>query len=316
MLDKKSLEPLLRALRVYINPYFSKYIKDNLMNQNYIQKMTNISAVNSFVAEATNNEIKNILTEEFKVLPPTASEATVACFVVSEYIKIKWKTAFDKELTKTESFTPLNITKTTLEVPIMNNNNIYLPYHVCPNKNFTLAKFESEGTTGGGYDLVLGLPANNTETSLNDMINTFVEHRSHYVQSLHPRRVSLKLPRVKLDSDIVDLIPVAKKMCNGQMKGIFEKNGMKNLCKNSLFEEYPDANLFVSEYVSRCTLKIDEEGMIAAGAAAMIASYKSVGASAPPPKFHCNRPFMTSIMRGDEIFFIAIITGENIEIFK
>ena len=168
--------------------------------------------------------------------------------------------------------------------------------------------------------MVLGLPENNTEASLNDMISTFVKKRSHYMWSLlrpsrPPQKVSLKLPRVSLDSGIVDLIPVGKNMCDGQMKAIFRNNGMKNLCKNSLYQEFPSADVYVSDYVSRCALKIDEEGATAAGGAAAVVTFRSLGALQPPLEFHCNRPFMASIMRDNEIFFIAIITGQNIQIF-
>lgn len=321
LLNADLIAPLQRAMRIYLNPHYYKYGTESIIDSPYFHKMTTIQDVNSFVEENTGGKIKKLLTKEFNV-QPIGIDGTLACFVIAEYIKLSWKNKFKVAKTHDSPFTSL-IEKKQIMVPMMSKEEP-IPFYQHTERfpvqrdTWKIVSLASEGDGHNDYEVIIGLPEENTEASLKKMIREFVRRRWEYIDKMKPQLCEFKMPRVKLNSDIQDMISVGKKLDGGRM-AIFsgEDNPLKNILKTEFFEEYPDSSIYISQYKTVCTMNLNEEGAEAAAAATMVADhvFRSINVPPPPFPFICDRAYMTAIVRNSEIYFITAVTGESEDVF-
>ena len=254
--------------------------------------------INGWAKEKTNGMIPNILDE--------IDPYMVSYLLNAIYFKADWASKFDKNNTKTESFTTDN-GKT--ELPLMHQN-VLINY--VNNGVYSAIKMPY----GNGYwDMTVMLPEDGKTTD--DIISQLSSRGFNDVEGFcgtmggvfKPYEVDLKLPRYETESDTKD-VPTG-------LTGLLQKMGINRIFDGS-FAEIPNmanAHVYISMMRQKAKIKVNEEGSEAAAVTvAGITFTSNINEPVQYPKavFHANRPFVYVIREASSgvILFVGKFTGK------
>ena len=253
--------------------------------------------INGWAKEKTNGMIPNILDE--------IDPYMVSYLLNAIYFKADWASKFDKNNTKTESFTTDN-GKT--ELPLMHQN-VLINY--VNNGVYSAIKMPY----GNGYwDMTVMLPEDGKTTD--DIISQLSSRGFNDVEGFcgtmggvfKPYEVDLKLPRYETESDTKD-VPTG-------LTGLLQKMGINRIFDGS-FAEIPNmanAHVYISMMRQKAKIKVNEEGSEAAAitVAGITATYINEPVQYPKAVFHANRPFVYVIREASSgvILFVGKFTGK------
>jgi len=253
--------------------------------------------INGWAKEKTNGMIPNILDE--------IDPYMVSYLLNAIYFKADWASKFDKNNTKTESFTTDN-GKT--ELPLMHQN-VLINY--VNNGVYSAIKMPY----GNGYwDMTIMLPEDDKTTD--DIINHLSSRGFSDVEGFcgtmggvfKPYEVDLKLPRYETESDTND-VPIG-------LIGLLQKMGINRIFDGSLAEipNMANAHVYISMMRQKAKIKVNEEGSEAAAVtvAGITATYINEPVQYPKAVFHANRPFVYVIREASSgvILFVGKFTGK------
>jgi len=253
--------------------------------------------INGWAKEKTNGMIPNILDE--------IDPYMVSYLLNAIYFKADWASKFDKNNTKTESFTTDN-GKT--ELPLMHQN-VLINY--VNNGVYSAIKMPY----GNGYwDMTIMLPEDDKTTD--DIINHLSSRGFSDVEGFcgtmggvfKPYEVDLKLPRYETESDTND-VPIG-------LTGLLQKMGINRIFDGSLAEipNMANAHVYISMMRQKAKIKVNEEGSEAAAVtvAGITATYINEPVQYPKAVFHANRPFVYVIREASSgvILFVGKFTGK------
>ncbi|MBR6840881.1 MAG: serpin family protein [Prevotella sp.] len=253
--------------------------------------------INGWAKEKTNGMIPNILDE--------IDPYMVSYLLNAIYFKADWASKFDKNNTKTESFTTDN-GKT--ELPLMHQN-VLINY--VNNGVYSAIKMPY----GNGYwDMTVMLPEDGKTTD--DIISQLSSRGFNDVEGFcgtmggvfKPYEVDLKLPRYETESDTKD-VPTG-------LTGLLQKMGINRIFDGSLAEipNMANAHVYISMMRQKAKIKVNEEGSEAAAitVAGITATYINEPVQYPKAVFHANRPFVYVIREASSgvILFVGKFTGK------
>lgn len=254
--------------------------------------------INGWAKEKTNGMIPNILDE--------IDPYMVSYLLNAIYFKADWASKFDKNNTKTESFTTDN-GKT--ELPLMHQN-VLINY--VNNGVYSAIKMPY----GNGYwDMTIMLPEDDKTTD--DIINHLSSRGFSDVEGFcgtmggvfKPYEVDLKLPRYETESDTND-VPIG-------LIGLLQKMGINRIFDGSLAEipNMANVHVYISMMRQKAKIKVNEEGSEAAAvtvAGITFGSYINEPVQYPKAVFHANRPFVYVIREASSgvILFVGKFTGK------
>ena len=254
--------------------------------------------INGWAKEKTNGMIPNILDE--------IDPYMVSYLLNAIYFKADWASKFDKNNTKTESFTTDN-GKT--ELPLMHQN-VLINY--VNNGVYSAIKMPY----GNGYwDMTVMLPEDGKTTD--DIISQLSSRGFNDVEGFcgtmggvfKPYEVDLKLPRYETESDTKD-VPTG-------LTGLLQKMGINRIFDGSLAEipNMANAHVYISMMRQKAKIKVNEEGSEAAAvtvAGITLTSYINEPVQYPKAVFHANRPFVYVIREASSgvILFVGKFTGK------
>ena len=255
--------------------------------------------INGWAKEKTNGMIPNILDE--------IDPYMVSYLLNAIYFKADWASKFDKNNTKTESFTTDN-GKT--ELPLMHQN-VLINY--VNNGVYSAIKMPY----GNGYwDMTIMLPEDDKTTD--DIINHLSSRGFSDVEGFcgtmggvfKPYEVDLKLPRYETESDTND-VPIG-------LIGLLQKMGINRIFDGSLAEipNMANVHVYISMMRQKAKIKVNEEGSEAA-AVTVAGTYMTLNSEPiqyqyPKAVFHANRPFVYVIREASSgvILFVGKFTGK------
>ena len=253
--------------------------------------------INGWAKEKTNGMIPNILDE--------IDPYMVSYLLNAIYFKADWASKFDKNNTKTESFTTDN-GKT--ELPLMHQN-VLINY--VNNGVYSAIKMPY----GNGYwDMTIMLPEDDKTTD--DIINHLSSRGFSDVEGFcgtmggvfKPYEVDLKLPRYETESDTND-VPIG-------LIGLLQKMGINRIFDGSLAEipNMANVHVYISMMRQKAKIKVNEEGSEAA-AVTVAGTYMTLNSEHiqyPKAVFHANRPFVYVIREASSgvILFVGKFTGK------
>lgn len=254
--------------------------------------------INGWAKEKTNGMIPNILDE--------IDPYMVSYLLNAIYFKADWASKFDKNNTKTESFTTDN-GKT--ELPLMHQN-VLINY--VNNGVYSAIKMPY----GNGYwDMTVMLPEDGKTTD--DIISQLSSRGFNDVEGFcgtmggvfKPYEVDLKLPRYETESDTND-VPIG-------LIGLLQKMGINRIFDGSLAEipNMANAHVYIGMMRQKAKIKVNEEGSEAAAvtvAGITCTSYINEPVQYPKAVFHANRPFVYVIREASSgvILFVGKFTGK------
>lgn len=254
--------------------------------------------INGWAKEKTNGMIPNILDE--------IDPYMVSYLLNAIYFKADWASKFDKNNTKTESFTTDN-GKT--ELPLMHQN-VLINY--VNNGVYSAIKMPY----GNGYwDMTVMLPEDGKTTD--DIISQLSSRGFNDVEGFcgtmggvfKPYEVDLKLPRYETESDTND-VPIG-------LIGLLQKMGINRIFDGSLAEipNMANAHVYIGMMRQKAKIKVNEEGSEAAAvtvAGITSTSYINEPVQYPKAVFHANRPFVYVIREASSgvILFVGKFTGK------
>lgn len=252
--------------------------------------------INGWAKEKTNGMIPNILDE--------IDPYMVSYLLNAIYFKADWASKFDKNNTKTESFTTDN-GKT--ELPLMHQN-VLINY--VNNGVYSAIKMPY----GNGYwDMTVMLPEDGKTTD--DIISQLSSRGFNDVEGFcgtmggvfKPYEVDLKLPRYETESDTKD-VPTG-------LTGLLQKMGINRIFDGSLAEipNMANAHVYISMMRQKAKIKVNEEGSEAAAVTvAGITLTSNEPVQYPKAVFHANRPFVYVIREASSgvILFVGKFTGK------
>jgi serpin B len=233
-------------------PFYDNYKK--IVEEYYGGKAANVDfeketeksreTINSFIAEQTNNRIKELIPKE------VLSRDTVAVLTNAIYFKGTWEYKFDKSQTREEDFKVTS--NKTVKVQMMHMSNVKLNYSDLGNLQILELPYK-----GGEISMLILLP----KGDLKDIeSNLTLEKISQYRSRMTETEISVSLPKFEFSTKY----ELGGTLQNLGMKKAFI-SGMADFSKMS-----PDGKeLFISFVLHQAYIKVDEEGTEAAAATAV-----------------------------------------------
>ncbi len=235
--------------------------------------------INRWVAEQTENRIKNIVGPE-QITPDTRLVLANAV-----YFNAAWMIPFSAQETKDGPFTTLAGDEVT--VPLMHGT-VRVPYMEGDGYQAVQLPY-----TNSSVDMLVILPHADRFANVEQQIN------ADFIDTIRNRGeaydVTLTMPRWEFESDL-NLVELLMSM------------GMKQPFSSAAnFSGIGDGGLFISDAVHRGTITVDEEGTEAA-AATIIGMATS---AYPTAEMALNRPFIFAIVERDTgtILFVGRVTN-------
>lgn len=215
-----------------------------------------------------------------KLLPPSSIDhLTTLVLINALYFKGLWNKAFDKRLTKNDTFFGEN--KTKIKVPMMQNKLTTLYFE---NKDLQIIRLNYKRSI---YSMVILLPKQQLkDLELKINYKTF----SELLDKMVPKEVVVFVPRYIIDSGSIKLndylISLGINKAFHSAAAEFGKlvNGIKKL--------------YVSLVVHKAKISINEEGSEAAAATGVVVSRASLN-NDQPLIFKANKPFLYFIVHND-----------------
>lgn len=247
----------------------SQYVKNNETNlgaETYTRDLSStktVNDINSWCDSKTRGCIK-------KILDNPLSPETKMVLINALYFKGLWKEKFNKSKTHNEVFTNYDGTKT--EVQMMHQTNEFV---ACVEDNFDMAEFPYGN---GIYCMDVLLP--HEGVSLDDCLQGLDNAKmQECFDAMRECSVILSMPRMELKY---------RRKLNNDLKTLGMKDAFSP--QTADFSAMSDDPLYVSIVEQVTTLKVDEEGTVAAAV-----TWSGMDTCAGPPpsvlEFTMNRPF-------------------------
>jgi len=242
------------------------------------------SAINSWIAQKTNDKIKNVL--------DNTSPSDLMYLVNAIYFNGAWKYAFKPNLTHTAAFYRPG---GTVNVPFMSSGNMSVRVGYDP--SLTLVELPYGG--GKSCDMYLALPSNKDQ-SIADFAASFDEARlTSVLPQLDTHNVQINLPKWEYAYSIDDMRPNLAQMGMGIAFGDFADFA-------SMYS-VPPGTLYISKAIHKTCIKVSEQGTEAAAATVIGATFTSATAN---PTITFDHPFLYILRerQSGAILFIGLVT--------
>lgn len=235
------------------------------------EKESVVTEVNNFFSQKTNDMFN-------QVLNPSSNIDINFAIINSIYFKGLWEKSFDKDRITWENFVSCN--QRSLKVDMLNDIR-KLKYN--EKNGIKMIEIPYKSINGKNFSFVAFLPSkdsdiDNFETSLNK--ETICEFR----QKAQSQLVSLKLPKLEINTALGDMLDYLKKL------GFSFEGGLENKPINSI--------------IHNTKIKLDENGTEAA-------VFTQVASKGIHPTFIANRPFTFMIMIDDIALFQGSIRDQS-----
>jgi len=218
--------------------------------------------INKWCADKTKNRIEEIFEDPIP--------CDVMMYLINAlYFKSSWQFEFDKKNTKREDFTKSNGQKISVN---MMEQTTALPYHSDQYLQCVEMPYGNQA-----FSMVAILPAN--DLSIDELVDYLDNEKwQNIIDNLHERNVWLKLPRFKIECEMLLNEPV-------------ENVGMQRIFGGG-FAYISDVPLAVSNIRQKTFVEVNEEGTEAA-AVTVIEMRESYNPGTPQHiPFFANRPFL------------------------
>lgn len=229
--------------------------------------------INAWVSEQTQNKINDLLT------PGSLDDTTRMVLVNAIHLKLPWETPFEKSFTKPGEFTRGDGSKATADFLTSTS---------------TLSYFEDDQAqlaaiplSGRKLSLVVARPKGSLD-SLESKLD--VAYWSNARSKMTSENVALGLPKFNFTSASIKLKPVLTAL-GMKVPFVQPQADFFGMCKTPPRDE----RLFIADVVHKAMMAVDEHGVEAAAATAVI---MSGGTSVPPePKaLKLDKPFVVAIV--------------------
>ncbi|TGZ75307.1 hypothetical protein CRM22_000422 [Opisthorchis felineus] len=277
----------ITVLGEFIDTLHKHYAAEAEMMNEYADMEARRQRINQWVSENTNSKIPELLAED------VLSDNSVMALVNAVYFKGIWKHQFDKEMTQNGSFHRLD--GNAVEVPMMVMTESF-PYEDLPDMDAVAVKLPFGDST---WELLVVLP--NQKDGLHNLTMHF--HANDTLEELlakpfFPMKLDIGLPRFKLS----ELTPL-------DMKTLLQKMGLESLFSQSadLSNLSSDGNIFVSEFVHKAIIEVNEEGAEAAAGSGVVSS------TSLPIEFLVDHPFVMALVYNSTVpVFIGHVTDPEL----
>jgi serpin B len=235
-------------------------------------------AINSWVSSQTGDTINNLL-------PPQSLDSSTRMVLVDAlHLKLPWSTAFDSSLTAAAPFDRSD--GTTVSAPFMNRTDT-LDY-----VDDGQAQVVGLPLYGGQLSVVIALP--HEGTSLAEYEATLTAGSAALSQPPSSAFVALSIPKATFTSPTFSLKAALERM--GMIRAFdADAANFSGLCPDP-----PDGlNLFVFDVLQKATFSMQETGVEAAAAPAVIIDGDASVSDAAPPQpipMVVNRPYLIAII--------------------
>lgn len=250
-----------------------------------------LKTINDWARQNTHGMIPQFLGQ----LKPDA----IAYLLNTIYFQATWTKQFDREKTKTETFTKEDGTERQLQM--MNNEALILSY-----ENDDCRMVCLPYGSGAAWNMFVLLPKDGktVEMVLNNMDN---EYWNSLIHTINAKKLELKLPKF-ITTDSHNLHYILPKM---NVSKVFNSNfGLNRIC--------PGKNVHISDMLQSGRIEVSEEGT---KATAVTLSSLMDGASGPEPGgspeidqrlFHATKPFIYLICENstNAVFFAGVYQGD------
>lgn len=248
-----------------------------------------VSTINKKVSNVTHGLINKLLTKDM------VTARTIAILVNAIYFMSKWKTKFNKSYTEEQYFAAIN--KKT-KVKLMYNPKINISYYEDYDCQFVSLPYENNV-------FAMGVVLSKSNDKLKKLVNT-----NTFMKCINnSRRFDVKLYLPKFEQKTRKSL--VKEIMDSGMKTIFDEYSADFSKMVSL-----DAteNVYVSEVIHECVVKVDEETTEAAAATAVVMRCRnSASVKIPEIKyFRADHTFTYFIyhIQTNAILFTGIYDGE------
>ncbi|KAF5304509.1 hypothetical protein FQR65_LT07936 [Abscondita terminalis] len=257
-----------------LNRIYQSMVKNyygvDIMPTNFKNLAEAVNSINSHVAAATQNRIKNFVSADDVVNAEIMAVSTL-------FFKGRWKTPFNKTATLLDKFYD-DSGNAKGQVNMMYQIGQY-PYTIL--SNLKSHAVELPYGKGDRMSMIIILPrkGESLESVLKILANTPFSYVLNALQTAEEQFgeefVQVYLPRFMINSDL-NLNEILDHM---GIKDVFNPNTADLL---GIFPHY----LYISRVIQEAKIEVNEEGTVASSAAGGSLQNKS-----PPPKFYANRDF-------------------------
>ncbi|HTB75610.1 MAG TPA: serpin family protein [Polyangiaceae bacterium] len=228
-------------------------------------------AINSWVSARTADKIMNLLPEG------SIDGDTRMVLVNAIHLKMPWTMPFDAGATMPGTFTTAS--GAAVSASFMNNTTD-LGY-----VDDGQAQIVSIPLAGGDLRVVIALPHGDLGAYEDGLTSS-----SRAFQPLGSAMVALSLPKVAFTSPTFSLAKSLKAM------GMTDAFDMTNASFTKMCAHPPDGNLYIEDVLQKAMLAMQENGVEAAAATAVIVDRSLSGESGTPVSMVVNQPFLVAII--------------------
>lgn len=249
-----------------------------------------VGRINAWVAEKTNNKIRNLIDQ----LGPLSLLVAVNAI----YFKGLWAAPFEKRLTRMEAFHAPG--KQTPRVPFMHQEDTY-PYY--EERTFQAVRLPYRGRLLGMY---VFLPTK--KSSLAEFLRALNSGRwDHWMRCFENMKGTVVLPRFKVEHKL-ELTTILQ---NLGMAQAFDPQSARFDCIAP-----PPPPIWIDRVIHQALVEVDEEGTEAAAATAVLATGSSLAWSPGARVFQMivERPFFFAIRdhRSGTILFMGSVNNPGV----
>jgi serpin B len=248
------------------------------------------NAVNEWCRKATRGKIQRILDDDMDPM-------TVLAFFAAVYFSGMWAVPFEDA--RAHTFT--TYAGTPKPCMLMTTSTSSLPAKVATDYSSVKLHFKERP---GTYALVV-LPRRKGDDAMGELVGEICGTPDGWTKLLaghRPRQGTCRLPKMKLDAGIMDIIGTLKAL------GIRRAFDLNNTDFTHSFERVSgDTPIYVKHFVHRAMVEITEKGATAAATAGFVMATKS----AAPPRSRdeftliCDRPFLMFFVAADNVPLFA-----------
>ncbi|KAH7942398.1 hypothetical protein HPB49_023871 [Dermacentor silvarum] len=245
---------------------------------------------NAWVSQQTKSKINDLLA------PDTVTSETLFILLSAVYFKAKWNSPFEWRDNRRDKFY-VNGVK-VVEVNMMNQMGEFMYAH----SEELDAQILEMPYKGNKFSMIILLPNNRDGLSGLEKNLTDVSLNSALANLALTPRVEVTLPKFKIER-------------RANMKKVFKGLGIKDLFDQNranlsgMFETVPGQNPFVTEFVHKAFIEVNENGTEAAASTAVVVGNGSAGPQKPSARFFVDHPFMFLIKgyHGNIVLFLGSV---------
>ncbi|XP_075970394.1 antichymotrypsin-2-like isoform X1 [Anticarsia gemmatalis] len=286
---------LKQANKVYVrtgytlNDVFAAVSKSvfnsDLQNIDFSNREGSANEINQWVEDNRNKRIKNLISKE------AITSDTISILVNAIYFKGKWKTPFEKFVTREQDF--YKTKDDTVRIPMMNKFN-YFNYGESSELDAKLLEMPYEGDEAS---FVVILP--NKYDGIDSLIEKLRDPAAFTkgLETMYYTDVRVALPKFKIET----MTSLGEALVNIGVSKLFSSTEAR---LDHLVKE--KSNLYVTSAIQKAFIEVNEEGAEAAAANAFLAGATSVGEQHRSHVFTADHPFVFFLMQKDIILFNGV----------